>query len=209
MKANEQQQAILLKLEEIRTIEDHLHSIRQEYREQQEQITALEQVLEDQYRNFRLFDSEISRILLGEHSSERMWKVNRSKEEFLNAALKLSDYERISSSLRELEVTLHSKLEKKKDIVQRLLNYSREEQTSFSGMEHPDSELLEQYAQAIEGKLGFITLFLQSDRRGSWKFCLGSVKRINSSQINCRRLEGRGNALFATVHFHYHRRAGE
>ena len=177
MKTSEQNQAILQKLAEIKAIEDHLQTIRLEYRQQQAQISALERALEEQYRKYRLFDSEISRVLLGKYSSDRISRVERSKEQYLQTALQLSDYERISESLGELESILLNKLTTKKAIVHRLLKHSEKSRALLTSAKHPESELLEQYARAIQGKMEFITLF--SDLMEEGENVLGWLQRTD------------------------------
>ena len=165
MKAKEKQ-ALQQKLEEIRTIEDHLETIREQYREQQLEIEALEQALEEQYREYSLFDSKISQVLLGKHSSERIMKVEESKEQYLQNTLQLADCERISQSLKDLESTLLTKLEKKKSIVRRLQKMSDEGRATETGEGHPDVDLLQQYARAIDHNLDYIAEITDLQTKG-------------------------------------------
>lgn len=156
MASKDQLKEIDNKIAEIILIEEHLQELKVEQSTQQHRIAELDAELNEKIQQFETIDSTLFRLIYGKYSEKRLKKVEQVKDQYLQTALELKDYERINEALKYEEQTLTEQAERNKKHIDDLLKLVQSKDfTSAIGK----PELLEStqnYQQLLEDNTSFL-----------------------------------------------------
>jgi|GEM_PF-4949307 len=144
------------KIAEIILIEEHLQELKVEQSTQQARIAELDAELNEKLQQFETIDSTLFRLIYGKYSEKRLTKVEQIKDQYLQTALELKDYERINEALKYEEQTLAEQAERNKKHIDDLLKLVQSKDFT-SAIGRPELlESTQNYQQLLQDNTSFL-----------------------------------------------------
>ena len=120
MGLNKKIETLKEKINEVDLIQDHLMELNDKNIELENRIENLNNQLESKNNLFRLYSSKFLETVYGKYSKNRISRVEKLKKDYLEIALEVKDYEKLSQSLNFQKQVLEEKVEQREKYIKHL-----------------------------------------------------------------------------------------